>query len=98
ALHLASKIGYLVIVEILIQSGANINTRTSKGAIPLYRAVVRGHEHITRILLESGADFMKPLPTRTRPTILYVASHFGFTDIVQLLLDRGMGIQVKDGN
>jgi ankyrin repeat protein len=64
ALHLASKSGYLVIVEILIQSGAHINARTSKGVIPLHGAVVRGHEHITRVLLESGADFMKPLPTR----------------------------------
>lgn len=41
---------------------------------------------------------MKPLPIRTRPTILYVASHLGFYDIVQLLLDKGMGIQVKDRN
>ncbi|KAH8757099.1 putative ankyrin repeat-containing protein, partial [Hyaloscypha finlandica] len=98
ALHLASKNGHLVIVEVLIQSGADVNAQTSKGVIPLHGAVVRGHEHITRVLLESGADFMKPLPTRNRPTILHVASHFGFTDVVQLLLDRGMGIQVKDGN
>jgi ankyrin repeat protein len=76
ALHLASKSGYLVIVEILIQSGADINARTSKGVIPLHGAVVRGHEHITRVLLESGADFMKPLPARNRPTILHVASNY----------------------
>jgi ankyrin repeat protein len=41
---------------------------------------------------------MKPLPTQNQPTILYVASRFDFHDIVQLLLDKGMGIQVKDGN
>jgi ankyrin repeat protein len=41
---------------------------------------------------------MKPLSTRNRPTILHVASRFGFTGIVQLLLDKGMDIQVKDGN
>jgi hypothetical protein len=52
----------------------------------------------TRVLLENGADFMKTLPTRARPTILRVASSFGFTDIVQLLLNKGMGIQVKDRN
>jgi hypothetical protein len=34
-----------------------------------------GHEHITRVLLECGAAFMKHLPTRNRPTILHVASH-----------------------
>jgi ankyrin repeat protein len=49
-------------------------------------------------LLENGADFIKPLLIRVRPNILHIASHFGFTDIVQLLLDKGIGIQVKDGN
>jgi ankyrin repeat protein len=64
ALYLASKSGYLVIVEILIQSSTNINTRISKGVIPLYRAVIRGYEHIIHVLLESGVDFMKPLLIR----------------------------------
>jgi len=98
ALYLASKKGHLLVVEALIQSGAVIDAQTSQGVTPLHGAVMAGHEHITRVLLECGADFMKPLPTRNRPTILHVASHFGFTDIVQLLLDKGMGIQVKDGN
>jgi ankyrin repeat protein len=98
ALHLAARHGHLVIVEALIQSGADVNAQTYKGAIPLHGAVVGGHEHITRILIEKGADFMKPLPTPNRPTILHVASYFGFLDIVQLLLEKGMGIQVKDGD
>jgi ankyrin repeat protein len=85
-------------VEALIQSGAHVNAQAYGGIIPLHGAVAGGHGHITRILLENGADFMKPLPTQTRPTILHVASRFGFHDIVQLLLDKGMGIQVKDGN
>jgi ankyrin repeat protein len=41
---------------------------------------------------------MKTLLTRTRPTILHVASHFGFQGIIKLLLNKGIGIQVKDGN
>jgi ankyrin repeat protein len=98
ALHLASRHGHLLIVEVLIQSGAHVNAQTYKGIIPLHGAVIGGHEHITRVLLENGADFMKPLPTQTRPTVLHLASRFGFHDIVQLLLDKGMGIQVKDRN
>ncbi|KAH9216220.1 ankyrin repeat-containing domain protein, partial [Leptodontidium sp. 2 PMI_412] len=97
ALHLASEKGHLLVVEALIPSGAVINVQTSQGVTPLHRAVIAGHEHVTRVLLQCGADFMKPLPTRNRPTVLHVASHFGFTDIVQLLLDKGIGIQVKDG-
>jgi len=85
-------------VEALIQSGAEINAQTSQGVTPLHGAVRAGHEHITQVLVENGADFMKTLPTRARLTILHVASYFGFTDIVQLLLDKGIGIQVKDRN
>jgi ankyrin repeat protein len=85
-------------VEALIQSGAHVNAQAYKGIIPLHGAVAGGHEHITRVLLENGADFMKLLPTRTQPTIIHVASHLGFHDIVQLVLDKGIGIQVKDRN
>lgn len=84
-------------MEALIQDGAHVNAQ-ARGIIALYRAVAGGHGHVTRVLLENGADFMKPLLAQTRPTILHVASRYGFHDIVQLLLDKGMGIQVKDGN
>jgi ankyrin repeat protein len=94
ALHLASRHGRLLIVEALIRSGAHVNAQAYGGIIPLHGAVAGGHGHITRVLPESGADFMKPLPTQTRPIILYVASRFGFHDIVQLFFDKGMGIQV----
>lgn len=86
ALHLASKNRHLLIVEVLIQSSADINARTSKGVILLHKAVAGGHEHITSVLLERSADYP------------HVASHFGFIDIIQLLLNKGIGIQVKDGN
>jgi len=52
ALHLASRHGYLLIVEALIQNGADVNAQAYKCVIPLYKAVAGGHEHITRILLE----------------------------------------------
>lgn len=98
ALHLASQNGHLLIVEMLIQSGTEIDAQTLLGVTPLHRAVRAGHEHITRVLLENGADIMKSLPTGPLPNILHVASYFGFTDIVQLLLDKGIGIEVKDKN
>lgn len=85
-------------MEALIQCGAKVNAQTSRGITPLYRAVQSGHEHITRILLENRADFMKPLLTQSRPTMLHIASYSGHTDLVQLLLDNRIGIQVKDGN
>jgi ankyrin repeat protein len=82
ALYLALKKGYILIVEVLIQSGAKIDAQTSQGFIPLYAAVRARHKYIIRVLLENGVDFIKTFSTRARPNILYVASYFGFTDIV----------------
>jgi len=79
-------------VEALIQSGAHVNAQAYKGIIPLYRAVVGRHKHIVQVLLKNGADFIKTLLIQSRPIILYVASRFGFYDIVQLLFDKGIGI------
>lgn len=95
SLHLASRNGHLLIVEALIQNGSEADAETSQRVTPLHEAVRAGHEHVTRVLLENGADFMKTLPIPSRPTILHVASYYGFTDIVHLL-ERGMGIQVRD--
>jgi len=39
---------------------------------------------------------MKTVPTQNRPTILHNASQLGLTDIVQLLLDKRVGVHVKD--
>lgn len=96
ALHLAAAEGHLPIVEALVQNGANINAATSTGITPLHEAVSAGFECITRVLLESGADFMKRLPNENGSTVFHIASYFGFTAIVQLLLEKGMGIEVKD--
>lgn len=96
ALHLASAQGHLPIVEALIQNGANVNAQASTGSTPLYEAVLNGFEDITRVLLENGADFMKTFPNQNRSTVLHIASFFGCTAIVQLLLETGMGIEVKD--
>ncbi len=98
ALYLASRNGHLLIVEALIQSGAEIGVQTSQGVTSLHGAVEAEHEHITRVLLENGADFMKPLLIRVRPTILHIARHFEFIDIVRLLLDKRIDIQVKNEN
>ncbi len=96
ALHLASAEGHLPIVEALIESGADVNAQTSTGFTPLHKAVSNGFEDITRVLLENGADFMKTLPNQNRSNVVHIASRFGYTAIVQLLFEKGMGIEVKD--
>jgi len=98
ALHVASAKGQLIILEILIQSGADVNAQTSAGITPLYKDVSNGFECITRLLIENGADFMTTRYGPNKSTLLHIASFFGFTTIVQLLLEKGMAIEVKDAD
>jgi ankyrin repeat protein len=98
ALHVASAKGHLIILEILIQSGADVNAQTSAGITPLCKAVSNGFECITRLLIENGAGFMTTRYGPNKSTLLHIASFFGFTTIVQLLLEKGMAIEVKDAD
>ena len=50
-LHLAAKIGQIEIVELLINSGANINQGDINGATPLHLAAREGHLDVVKALL-----------------------------------------------
>lgn len=43
ALHEASVVGDVALVEELLKAGANVNARSSDGVTPLHDAVVSGH-------------------------------------------------------
>ena len=72
ALYGAAENGYVDIVRLLVEAGANICVEEVKVeeeeeeeegencyyySTPLYRAAVRGHVDIVRLLVEAGADF-----------------------------------------
>ena len=57
ALHIASKIGNLTIVNLLLKNQANINVKDSKyGESALHKAIWNGQIEIMEKLLLSGAD------------------------------------------
>lgn len=56
ALHVASSDGYLDIVQILVDFGANINLRDHLGFTPIMSAIQVGHEHVRKYLVSRGAE------------------------------------------
>ena len=52
----ASFNGYLVVVETLLDRGANPNCATARGTTPLHFASCSGHIEVVRALLAAGAD------------------------------------------
>lgn len=81
------------ILQKLIKAGADLNPRRMpRGLTPLYYEARLGREDAVRILLEAGAD--PSIQTETGETILQRA--IPHTKVVQLLLDAGVDVNVRE--
>jgi len=56
ALHVASRVGDLATVDLLISRGANINAVTSDLYSPLHIAAKEGHDDLAHLLLQHGVS------------------------------------------
>ncbi|KAJ5931664.1 hypothetical protein N7516_006153 [Penicillium verrucosum] len=93
-LFAASKGGFLDIVQLLIQKGADIGASNSFRETSLYIACENGHIEVVRLLLDKGADVHHPNQFGWTP--VNTASDEGFSDIVLLLAERGADINVPN--
>lgn len=88
ALFVASIVGDLDIIRLLIMNGANISAKNVQGDTPLMYAVQYDNDYdVVKLLLDAGAD--PNAVNKSRNTALHHASINGQFDIVKLLLDYG---------
>ena len=90
SLHPTESLRRDIMVEALIQRGANVNLRCIKGAGPLYIACENGHESTAQLLLKSGADVN--LCEKKGASPLYIACQQGHESTTQLLLNSGADV------
>lgn len=97
-LSLACRQGKQDIVELLLESGANVNHRNKAGNTPLLEACSQGHVSIARLLLDRRADIDAPTET-TYDSALTWACTLGNSEVVELLLERNAAVEhrTKDG-
>jgi ankyrin repeat protein len=98
-LHVAVIAGDVDIVAMLVEKGANINTKDKDGLTPLFMSVmqpgpVRGDVDrldILRILLDAKGASTRVLNERNRDgnTMLHIAAEHGAHATITLLLERG---------
>ena len=55
-LHLASRVGSLEIVELLIKHNANIHVRNNRGLTAFQEASAKKRRNVMQLLLEHGAE------------------------------------------
>ena len=94
-LHAASYEGHLDTVRLLLDHGADANTRGNKAwGTPLCSAYNRGHLEVMRLLLKHGANVDEYYGGRT--LVSHDASFRGRTDVLELLLQHHMDIHSRN--
>ena len=91
ALAHAARGGHAKVVELLLESGADIGG--GNGLSPLACAAREGQDEIVRLLIERGADIEGD--TGGPGTALFQASGKGLPSTVRLLLDLGAAVDAK---
>ena len=96
ALTLACFQGRHEVVSILVDKRANIEHRAKTGLTPLMEAASGGYVEVGRVLLDKGADIAAaPVPS-SRDTALTIAADKGHYKFVELLVQRGGAVDVRN--
>jgi ankyrin repeat protein len=96
ALQAAAFFGHEKIVEILIASGANVESQGGEYGTALIAAAYRGHEKIVEILIASGADVESQ--GGEYGTALIAAAYRGHEKIVEILIASGADVESQGGD
>lgn len=91
-LHLTARAGHVKLVELLLDSDANINAQNS--VTPLYLAAKHDKESVVALLLKRGAD--PNLKNDSGMTALHLAVLYRFGSVVELLLEYGADVSIRD--
>ncbi|PQE28114.1 ankyrin repeat-containing protein [Rutstroemia sp. NJR-2017a BBW] len=86
--------GHEVIVKLLLDKGAEIETKSTSGQTPLLWAAMNGNEAVVKLLLEKGAE-LEAKDYSYGLTPLSWAVKNGNEAVVKLLLEKGVEIETK---
>jgi ankyrin repeat protein len=100
ALHAASVKGHLEVASLLLENGADPNSRDDLGRAPLHRlshggplVMAQSSLDVARLLINSGADVS--VIDDEGETPLHAAARSGYRDVVELLLKSGASLGVR---
>ena len=89
----AARNGDTTAVQQLLDKGANIEAKNSKGSTALYIAAANGKTDAVKLLLSNRANI--EAQDYTGNTVLIAAAYWGEDAVVKLLLDKGANVEAK---
>ena len=97
ALHVAAEQGFVEVVELLLDAGANATAKTNIGEYePLHLASRFGHAEVVRVLLEAGAE-PAAVATTTGVSPLHLAAKApNGEEAVRVLLEHGAPVDPRE--
>ena len=95
ALHWAVHRSEAILVDLLLEAGADVAATNRYGVQPIALAAENGNATILEALLDAGADPNAALPEGE--TVLMTAARAGDADAIRLLLVRGADPNARDG-
>ena len=95
-LHLAAKNGFRDLVDVLVQSGGNVNARNfPMQETPLHLATRNGHRFIAKFLVQQGSQVnARNVPWQETP--LHLATRNGHRRIAQFLVQQGSQVNARN--
>ncbi|KAI9867970.1 MAG: hypothetical protein M1813_007792 [Trichoglossum hirsutum] len=90
----AAENGHEVVVKLLLEKGAQLESKDKNGQTPLSYAARSGHEAVVKLLLEKGAQLESK--DQDSQTPLSWAAENGHEAVVKLLLEKGAQLESKD--
>jgi len=93
-LTVTSRFGLVLLVQLLLDKGADLSNTAEQGWTALHWAAQEGHEPVTRLLLDREADVSA---TDERGwTALHLAASRDREPVTRLLLDRGANVSATN--
>lgn len=86
----AANGGFIDIVKLLLQHGANVNAQSSSGNTALHFACCSGYDGVVQLLVQHNAELEHQNENGHTP--LMEAASGGHVKVAKLLLDNGAGI------
>lgn len=92
-LHIASRLGNVDIVMLLLQHGADLDAITKDMYTPLHIAAKEGQDEVAAVLLEHGAN--NTAATKRGFTPLHLAAKYGNIKVAKLLIQKDAPVDAQ---